>query len=288
MRVAESQKTFQVSQAKYQSEVAIEKAASDMMYDINKAKATQKLISEQQQIKIIEAQKEVELQQVEVQKKQVSLEAEITKPAEAEQSRVRLMAQAEQDKRRILAEADAQAARLKAAAEADAIKLKAQAEAEAARAMGLAQAESQRAQGLAEATVIAARGQAEAEAMIKKAEAYKMYNEAAMASMIIEKLPELVQAAAQPLSKIGNVTVLSTGGETTGVSKLTSDVISVASQGLTMVKGLTGIDLVETMKHSSRLQLPVNAQPPQNQNQQPKPPVMPTLPPPQSPPPRQG
>src|SRR5262249_48257439 len=133
MRVAEASKEFQVNQAKYQAEVAAEKATSDMMYDINKAKATQKLISEQQQLKIIEAQKEVELQQVEVQKRQVSLEADVTKPAEAEQTRVRILAQAEQEKRRILAEADAQAARLKAAADADAVKLKAQAEAEAAR-----------------------------------------------------------------------------------------------------------------------------------------------------------
>lgn len=276
MRVAEQSKNFQVSQAKYLSEVSEQKALSDMMYDINKAKAEQKLISERQQIKIIEAQKEVELQQVEVQKREVSLESEITKPAEAEQSRVRILAMAEQEKRKILAEADAQAVKLKAAGDAEATKMRAQAEAEATRAMGLAEAESERAKGLAQATIIAARGQAEAEAMAKKADAYKMYNDAAMASMIIDKLPELVQAAAAPLSKIGNVTVLSTGGDTTGASKLTTDVLSVASQGLTMVKGLTGIDLVETMNRGAR----TNGSQPQKQQQ----PAVPALPP-QAPPP---
>lgn len=252
MRVAESSKNFQVGQARYQAEVAEQKAAADTMYDVHKAKAEQKLISERQQIRIIEAQKEVELQQVEVQKRQVSLEADIQKPAEAEHARVRTLALAEQEKRRILAEADAEAARLKASADADATKMRAQAEAEAARQMGLAEAEAERARGLAQATVIAARGQAEAEAMSKKAEAYKLYNDAAMASMIIEKLPELVSAAAQPLSKIGNVTLLSTGGDSTGMGKITSDVLGVAAQGMTMVKGLTGIDLMETMHKTQK------------------------------------
>ncbi len=95
--------------------------------------------------------------------------------------------------------------------------------------------------------------------MAKKAEAFKQYNDAAMASMVIDKLPELVQAAAQPLSKIGNVTLLSTGGDTTGLGKITADVLSVAAQGVTMVKGLTGIDLVETMSRSHNV-LPKNQQ----------------------------
>lgn len=247
-RVAEASKNFQVSQAEYQSEVAQKKASSDMAYDIVKAQSQQKLIEEQQKIRIVEAQKEVELQQVEVQKKQVALEAEITKPAEAEQMRIRLMAQAEQEKRRLLAEADAQAMKLQAQGAAEATRIKALAEAEATKAIGLATAEAQRAQGLAEATVVAAKGQAEAEAMAKRAEAFKQYNDAAMASMIVEKLPELVQAAAMPLSKIGQITVLSTGGDSMGASKVTTDVINVAAQSMTMLKGLTGIDLAEMIK----------------------------------------
>ncbi len=295
-RVAEASKNFQVSQAKYQQEVAEQKAASDMVYDITKAKSQQKLILEQQQIKIVEAQKEVELQQVEVLKREVALAAEITKPAEAEQSRIKLMALAEQDKRRILAEGDAQATEAKAKGDAEAVRLRAQAEADATRQMGLAAAEAERAKGLAEATIVAAKGQAEAEAMAKKAEAFKQYNDAAMASMVIEKLPELVQAAAQPLSKIGNVTLLSTGGDTTGLGKITSDVLSVAAQGVTMVKGLTGIDLVDTMSRTHTV-MPKNQQthspapavqqshaapapsPTQNQQEQKQPPVSATTPP---------
>jgi flotillin len=258
-RVAEASKNFQVSQASYQADVANKKAASDMMYDIVKAQTQQKLVEETQKIKIIEAQKEVELQQVEVMKRQVQLEQEVTKPAEAEQTRIRLMTQAEQEKRKMLAEADALSAKLQAQGAADSTRLRALADAEATKANGLARAEASRAQGIAEATVTAAKGQAEAEAMSKKAEAFKQYNDAAMTSMIIERLPEIVAAAAAPLAKIGNMTVLSTGGDGngSGASKVTSDVLNVAAQSMMMIKGLTGIDIADSLR-KDRKSLPDN------------------------------
>jgi flotillin len=114
--------------------------------------------------------------------------------------------------------------------------------------MGIANAEASRAKGLAEAQVTAAKGQAEADAMSKKAEAYKQYNDAAVMQMIIDKLPDLVQAAASPLAKVGSITLLSTGGDTTGASKISGDVLNVAAQSLTMIKGLTGIDLADQMR----------------------------------------
>lgn len=242
-KVAEAQRDLQVKQQEYAAEIAQKKAVSDLAYDIVKAQSTQKLIEEQQKIKIIEAQKSVELQSVEVQKKEISLEAEITKPAEAEQTRIRLYAQAEQEKRKILAQADAEAAKVKAFAEAEALKVRAQAEAEATRLTGLATAEAKKAEGLAEAAVIAAKGDAEAQAMVKKAEAYKQYNDAAIASMIIDKLPQIVESAAAPLARIGQVTLLSTGGEGLGASRLTGEVLNAAAQGMHLVKGLTGVDI---------------------------------------------
>lgn len=249
-KIAESQRDLQVKQAEYSGEIAQKKAAADLAYEIVKAQSTQKLIEEQQKIKIVEAQKSVELQAVEVQKRQVMLEAEITKPAEAEQTRTRINAQAEQEKRRLLAQADAESAKLRATGEAEALRIKALAEAEATRATGLALAESRKAQGLAEAAIIAAKGDAEAQAMAKRAEAYKQYNDAAIASMIIEKLPQIVESASAPLSKIGSVTLLSTGGESLGASRLTAEVVNAAAQSLHLVKGLTGIDLSSALnKH---------------------------------------
>ncbi len=242
-KVAEAQRDLQMKQTQYAMEIAKKKAEADLAYDIVKAQSQQKLIEEQQKIRIIEAQKAVELQVVEVQKRQVMLEAEVTKPAEAEQTRTRINAQAEQEKRKILAQADAESAKLRAQGEAEALRMRAGAEAEATRAQGMAMADSKKAQGMAEAAVIAARGDAEAQAMTKKAEAYRLYNDAAIASMIIEKLPQIVEAAAAPLSKIGNVTLLSTGGDNLGGSRLTNEVVNAAAQSLHLVKGLTGIDL---------------------------------------------
>ena len=66
--------------------------------------------------------------------------------------------------------------------------------------------------------------------------------------MIVEKLPDLVQAAASPLTKIGQMTVLSSGGDSVGASKITGDVMNVAAQSLAMVKGLTGIDIAEALR----------------------------------------
>lgn len=242
-KIAEAQRDLQLKQTMYAMELAKKKAEADLAYDIVKAQSTQKLIEEQQKIRIIEAQKAVELQAVEVQKRQVMLEAEVTKPAEAEQTRTRINAQAEQEKRKILAQGDAEATKLRSIAETDAMRLRAAAEADATRAQGIAMADAKKAQGLADAAIIAARGDAEAQAMMKKAEAYKMYNDAAIASMIIEKLPQIVESAASPLSKIGNVTLLSTGGDNIGGSRLTNEVVAAAAQSLHLVKGLTGVDL---------------------------------------------
>jgi flotillin len=249
-KIAEAQRDLQVKQAEYATEIAQKNAFKDIAGEIVKQQQTQKLIEEQQKVRIVEAQKAVELQAVQVQKRQVELEAEVTKPAEAEQMRTRINAQAEQEKRKILAQADAESAKLRAQGEADALRIRAIAEAEAVRAQGLAAAEAKKAQGLAEAAVIAAKGDAEAQAMVKRAEAYKMYNDAAVASMIIDKLPQIVEAASQPLSKIGQVTVLSTGGDGIGGSRLTQEVVNAAAQSLHLVKGLTGIDLASAFnKH---------------------------------------
>ncbi len=60
--------------------------------------------------------------------------------------------------------------------------------------------------------------------------------------VVMHRLPEIVAAADSPLSKIGQMTVLSTG-DSSGASKITSDILNIANQGLVMVKGLTGIDI---------------------------------------------
>ena len=83
-------------------------------------------------------------------------------------------------------------------------------------------------------------------------------------AMIIERLPEVVNAAATPLSKIGNVTVLATSGDSVGASRVSNEVLNVAAQSMTLIKGLTGFDLSAALSRKNpNLQSngPVDAEP---------------------------
>ena len=88
-------------------------------------------------------------------------------------------------------------------------------------------------------------GQAEAESMRKKAEAWRTYNEAAIAQMFIEKLPELARAIAEPLGRTDKITIISNGAEGAGSSKLTKDVIDIIAQLPPVLEGVSGINLKE-------------------------------------------
>lgn len=70
--------------------------------------------------------------------------------------------------------------------------------------------------GKAEAEAIRQKGIAEAEAMKQKAEAYKQYNDAAVAEMLIKVLPDITKKVAQPLAAIDKVSII--GGDASGVS----------------------------------------------------------------------
>ena len=76
---------------------------------------------------------------------------------------------------------------------------------------GQAEAEAIAARGQAEAEAIRAKGLAEAEALEKKAEALAKMNEAGKLQMVMDILPAFAQAIAEPMSKIGNVTVIGGG-----------------------------------------------------------------------------
>lgn len=96
-----------------------------------------------------------------------------------------------------------------------------------------------RVEGQAVADAIYARGEAEAEALSLRAEAYRQFNEAAIVSAILERLPEIVRAAAEPISGIESLTVLSTDGASEVVRTATNTV----AQAGAVVQSLTGIDL---------------------------------------------
>ena len=67
-------------------------------------------------------------------------------------------------------------------------------------------------EGNAEAGIVLSKGEAEAKALALRAEAYRQFNEAAVIQTVLSMLPEIVRAAAEPMGRIDQLTVLSNDG----------------------------------------------------------------------------
>ena len=137
---------------------------------------------------------------------------------------------------------------------AEADKFEREKEAEALKATAEAQkfAKEQEAEGIrmvgeAEAEAIRAKGIAEAEAMEKKAIAYQKYNNAAMAEMLIQVLPEIAGKIAEPLTQIDKITIIGGDGNN-GVNTVADNVPGVMTKLFETMKETVGIDLAEIVK----------------------------------------
>lgn len=132
----------------------------------------------------------------------------------------------------------------------------AEAEAERFRVESLAEAEANqtRLAGQAEAESILARGAAEAEAKQKIADAFKEYGEAAVLSMVMEMLPQLMKEAAQPLSNIDKISVVDTGGggENAGANRITNYATNLLAGTQETLKETTGLDVKELIENFSK------------------------------------
>jgi flotillin len=221
-KIAEANRDKEMKVAEYQASINERKAEADLSYDKQKYIIEQDVQKEALQVEIVKKQKEIEIQEQEALRKEKELEATVRKPAEAEKYKTEV--EAEADRIRRLKEAEAQSYTIKA--------------------QGMAKAEAIKAEGLAEAEIIKAKGEAEAMAMAKKAEAYKQFNDAAMAHMVIEKLPEIAAAIAQPLTKTEKIVMIGDSG----ASKITKDITNIMAQLPETIKGLTGIDLTNILR----------------------------------------
>ena len=133
--------------------------------------------------------------------------------------------------------------------EAEAQKYEAERAAEAAKFAKQQEAEGIALVGRAEAEAIRQKGLAEAEAMKQKAEAYKQYNDAAVAEMMIKVLPDIAKSVAQPLSAIDKVSII--GGDAGGVSGVSGNVPVLMAQTIEAMKEATGIDMKEIVRANS-------------------------------------
>lgn len=220
-QIADAQRNYLLKKADFDRQTNEAKAQADLAYDLQRFKTNQSLKKEEVQVFVVEKEQQVMVQEREILRREKELEATVKRQADAERYRV---------------QTEAEATRFKYEAEA-------RGQAEATKAKGLAQADVVKATGTAEADVIALKGAAEAEAMAKKANSWKEYNQAAVTQLILQALPEIAKAIAEPLSKTDKITIVSTGGEGAGASKLTGDVTKIMAQLPPIVESLSGLDL---------------------------------------------
>lgn len=229
-KIAEAQKNFAVQKASYDADVNQKKAESELAYTLQQNITNQKVKEQEVQISVVEKRKQIEVQEQEVARRERELEATVRKPAEAEQYRIRTLADAK--KYQTETEAEGQSA--------------------ATRNLGTGEADANKARGLAQADVIQAQGFAEAQATSKKAEAWQQYTQAAILQQLLDKLPELAAAVAQPLAKTEKIVVISSGGDGhagTGASRVTRDVTDTIAQLPVVIEALTGISLIDLLKN---------------------------------------
>jgi flotillin len=216
--IAIAERTFYLKQAEIKAETEAAAAKANAAGPLAEAARQQEVLAEQEKV----AERQAALTDRE-------LDTKVRKPADA----ARYQAEQEAEARRIAlvkeAEADAERSRLTGQGE----KLHRAALADAVRIEGEAQAAS-----------IAAKGSAEAEAMQKKADAFAQYGDAAVLQMLVEVLPQVVAKAAEPLSAIDKMTVISTDG----ASQLSRTVADNVAQGVELLSSTTGVDLAELLK----------------------------------------
>lgn len=234
-QIAEATKDKELKVQAYRKEQETSKAIADLAYEIEANKVKKEVTETQMQVEITKKQKEIEVAEQEALRKEKELEASIVKQADAEKYGVEKRSEA--DKYRQIQDALA--------------------EAEAIKARGLAAADARRAEGMAEVEIIREKGKAEAEAMLKKAEAFKQYNDAAVTQMIIEKLPEIARAVAEPLSKTEKIVIVDSGnGEGKGAAKVSGYITDIMASVPEVVNTLTGINLADILNKNKPVENP--------------------------------
>jgi flotillin len=230
--ISQAQRDFLIRQAQYQAEIETEKARAAQAGPLSQAKARQGVVAEEVRVDRMRTQEMIAVQEQEVARKQKELEATVIKPADAE--RQAAIVRAEAAKQAAILEAEGRRTALIALAEAEQEKLRKEGigRAAAVEAEGKAEAARIEAVGLAQAKAIEAQGVAEAAAILRKAEAWKQFNDAARLQTVLEKLPAILEAStgifgavAAPLGNIDKVVVIDQGngaadGGSTGLTRL--------------------------------------------------------------------
>jgi flotillin len=183
--------------------------------------------------------RQTELAQLEADRKQKELIASTIRPAEADADAQVKRAEGDKLARIATAQADAERVKLAGQAEAAVSVTKGEANARVTLVNAQSEAEKTKLEGNAEAGIVFTKGEAEAKALELRAQAYRQFNEAAVIQTVLSMLPEIVRAAAEPMGRIDQLTVLSNDG----ASELVRNTTRTVTEASATVKGLTGIDV---------------------------------------------
>lgn len=235
-QIAEKQNELHIKQSELQVLEDTKRAEAEAAFEIQKQVQNRTIESETVNAQIAKAEREAELKEKEVKVKQQELAATIERQADAEKYRQ---------------EKEAEAKLVQEQKQAEAVLYRQQQEAAAIKAKGEAEAEAIRLKGEAEAAAIRAKGEAEAAAMDKKAEAYKKYNGAAMAEMMINIMPQMASEIAKPLSQIDKINIYGTDGSGSGAGNISGNLPVVMKQVFDTMSEATGVDFSEIMRAST-------------------------------------
>ena len=231
--IAEKNNELAIRKAELKIESDTREAVADAAYEIEKQKQLAEINTRTVDARIEQTRREQVLSAEQIKITENELTSQIRKKAEADKYKTEVDADAALEQRK----RDAEAKRYEAEQEAEALKAKAE-----ARKFELEQeALGIKAKGEAEAYAIKQKGVAEADAMDKKAEAYKKYNGAAIAEMMIKILPEMAGRVSDAIKSIDGVTIYGTNGSE--VSQMSSNVPVLIKQTMDVVSEATGVDM---------------------------------------------
>lgn len=227
-KVAEEVKVTAILTAKNKEEQDSKQAIADNAYKISEAEVSQKVIETESSAKILQSEKDaiVAEKQVAIEKQRLEAEIIARTNADAEAAKIRALT----EKETASLNADAQLYKTQKAAEATFFEKNKSSEAEAL--------EITR-RGDAEAESITKRGLAEAKATEALAKALEEKGEVVLTQAMINQMPEIARALAEPLGNIKELQVYN------GIEGLTDQVNSSMSATMNFMKSSTGIDIAE-------------------------------------------
>lgn len=199
LEISKRQNELTIKQAELQAVSDAEIAKSAAVLEIETERQRKTIEFERSQADITKQEQEAEIAKKDVEVKRQRLAAEVEAAADAEKYK----------KER---EAEAQLALSQREAEAELYRVQKEAEAQerlaqSKRRQAEEEAKGIEAKGRAEAEAIRLRLEAEAEGLEKKAEALAKMDQAGIAQMYFEVLPQVVAAAAQPLANVDSITM---------------------------------------------------------------------------------